>query len=247
MKSMLIYDRVVPLNRHTHRQLRIRHDRRDARFASVLNSVPLATAEFAAAQPEYAIVFARMDDGNYLPAIVVGLQNRQNLYVSGDAQWKRGYVPAFLRQYPFLLAEDRDGGPMTVCVDLAYDGFSEVEGEPLFGDDGQDSPGLSAAMKFLTDYHTELQRTALFTARLKELDLLEPRVIRVARAEGEPQEISGVHVVSEERLQKLEPDVVADLLRSGAIGLIYAHLLSLSNLERLSQLQAEEARAATKN
>ncbi|WP_046656538.1 SapC family protein [Lysobacter capsici] len=240
---MLIYDRVVPLNRHTHRRLRLRTAAHNARFAAQLNSVPLTTVEFPHAASEYTIVFARLENGDFLPAVVVGLRNQHNLYVDENSRWKRGYVPAFLRQYPFMLAEDRDSGTLTVCVDMAYDGLSEEDGDLLFKEDGEDSENLARAMGFLSDFHNEFKRTAAFTARLKELDLLEQRVIRFG-GEGEQRELGGVYVVSEERLLKLGDAVIPDLLRSGALGLIYTHLVSMQNLERLSLLEQEDTAKA---
>lgn len=238
---MLIYDRVVPLNRNTHRQLRLRTATHNARFAAKLNSVPLTTVEFAHAASEYAIVFARLENGDFLPAVMVGLRDQENLYIDANSHWKRGYVPAFLRQYPFMLAEDRDSGTLTVCVDMGYDGLSEQDGDPLFKEDGEDSENLARAMGFLSDFHNEFGRTAAFTARLKELDLLEQRVIRFGGEGEEPRELGGVYVVSEERLLKLGDELIPDLLRTGALGLIYTHLVSMQNLERLSALAQEGA------
>ncbi|MGO1072800.1 SapC family protein [Lysobacter sp. CA199] len=233
---MLIYDKVVPLNRHTHRRLRLRASHHNARFAAELNSVPVTTIEFPHAAGEYAIVFARLENGDFLPAVVVGLRNQQNLYVDENARWKRGYVPAFLRQYPFMLAEDRDSGTVTVCVDIAYDGLSEEEGDALFTESGEDGETLGRAMGFLQELHGEFKRTAAFTAKLKELNLLDQQVIRFG-GEGEPQrELGGVYVVSEERLLQLGDNVVVDLFKSGALGLIYTHLVSMRNLDRLSEL-----------
>ncbi|QQP97044.1 SapC family protein [Lysobacter enzymogenes] len=236
---MLIYDRVVPLNRDTHRRLRIRTSEHNARFAASLNSVPVATVEFPSAANEYAIVFAKLANGDFLPAVLVGLRNQQNLYVDDSARWRRGYVPAFLRQYPFVLAEDRDSGTVTVCVDMAYDGLSEDEGEPLFGDDGADTENLTRAMGFLQDLHNEFKRTAMFAAKLKELDLLEERVIRFGNGEQPQAELNGVYAVSEEKLMKLDDAQLPELFRTGALGLIYTHLLSMRNLERLSELAVQ--------
>ncbi|WP_363797003.1 SapC family protein [Lysobacter firmicutimachus] len=238
---MLIYDRVVPLNRNTHRRLRISAQSHNARFAATLNSVPLAAIEFLPAASEYAIVFARLDNGDYLPAIMVGLKPQQNLYVDAEARWRRGYVPAFLRQYPFVLAEDRETGNLTVCVDMAYDGLSEEEGEALFEDSGEDTPNLTRALGFLTEFHHELKRTAAFTERLKALDLLEQQVVRFGREGEPPHEINGVYVVSEERLHKLDDATLAELVRSGTMRLIHTHLVSMRNLERLSELAQQRA------
>jgi len=242
---MLIYDRVVPLNRDTHRRLRIRTSEHNARFAAGLNSVPIATAEFPNAATEYAIVFAKLANGDFLPAVLVGLRDRQNLYVDDNARWRRGYVPAFLRQYPFVLAEDRDSGTVTVCVDMACKGLSEHEGEPLFGDDGADTENLVLAMDFLQNLHGEFKRTAMFAAQLKELGLLEERVIRFGAGERPQAQLNGVYAVSEEKLMKLDDAQIPELFRTGALGLIYTHLLSMRNLERLSELARQKGEGET--
>lgn len=237
---MLIYDRVVPLNRDTHRRLRIRSSQHNVRFAARLNSVPVTTTEFPSAATEYAIVFAKLANGDFLPAVLVGLRNQQNLYVDESARWRRGYVPAFLRQYPFVLAEDHNTGTVTVCVDMAYNGLSDEEGEPLFGDDGTDTESLGRAMGFLQELHGEFKRTAIFVTRLKELDLLEEKVIRFGTGEQPQAELNGVYAVSEEKLMKLDDAHLPELFRTGALGLIYTHLLSMRNLERLSELARQE-------
>lgn len=244
---MLIYDRVVPLNRETHRRLRIRTAQHNARFAASLNSVPVATIEFPAAANEYAIVFAKLANGDFLPAVLVGLRSQQNLYVDENARWRRGYVPAFLRQYPFVLAEDADTGTVTVCVDLAYDGLSEDEGEPLFGEDGGDTESLTRAVNFLQELHGEFKRTAAFAAKIKELDLLEEKVIRFGNPDQPQAELNGVYAVSEEKLMKLTDAQLPELFRTGVLGLIYTHLLSMRNLERLSELAQQAPATAAAN
>lgn len=240
---MLTHDRVVPLNRYLHRRLRIRATRQNAGFAAGLNSVPIATAEFASAAGEYAIVFAKLANGEFLPAVLVGLGDEQNLYLDENLGWRRGYVPAFLRQYPFVLAEDRDSGTVRVCLDMAYEGWSEHEGEALFGEDGADTERLTRAMGFLRDLHDEFKRTALFAARLKELDLLEEKLVRSGTGEHARTELNGVYAVSEDKLAQLDEKQLPELFRSGALGLIYTHLLSLRNLERLAELARQEQAA----
>ncbi|MGH8083092.1 MAG: SapC family protein, partial [Lysobacter sp.] len=75
--------------------------------------------------------------------------------------------------------------------------------------------------------------------------LLDQQVIRFG-SEGEPQrELGGVYVVSEERLLQLDEKIIPELLKTGALGLIYTHLVSMRNLDRLSELaQKDEASQA---
>lgn len=246
MKQLLIYDRPVPLNRQVHRGLRIQTRPGDKAFAAGINSVPVAAVEFARAASTSPVVFAGSSIDTVVPAALLGLRANENLLVNADGRWdEMAYVPAFLRRYPFVLAE-KDGVPddFTVCLDEAYPGIGNDEGEPLFTDSGEDAPLLTNALEFLGDYQREIARTREFVGRLREHELLEPKVVRVEPANGEPFSLEGFFIVDETRLRALKPRAVQALMRDGDLGLIYAHLLSLSNVERLTHRMDQRRTAA---
>jgi hypothetical protein len=202
-------------------------------FARTVNSVPLVLAEFAQAGLEYPIVFAGQP-GDELPAVLLGLTAGDNLFVEGDGGWAVGsYVPAFIRRYPFVLAEQAGGEDFTVCIDEAFPGLGETDGEPLFNADGSDGPVLRHAIAFLTDFQEGLKATRAFTARVRELGLLEAKTVRIEPAQGEPSVLQGLSVVSEERLRALKGKPLQGLLASGELAAIHAHLQSLNNIGRL--------------
>ena len=90
-------------------------------------------------------------------------------------------------------------------------------------------------MKFLQEYQAHLQRTRAFSAKLGELELLVPRTIQVQPANGKPFALDGFFVVDEKRVQALKGKPLQELLKSGDLGWIYVHLMSLMNVERLSR------------
>lgn len=203
-------------------------------FARAVNSVPLVLAEFAQAGLEYPIVFAG-SPGEEMPAVLLGLTPNDNLFVDDDGCWANGsYVPAFIRRYPFVLAEKAGGEDFTVCVDEAFPGLGEADGEPLFNADGTDGPVLRHAIAFLTDFQDGLKATRAFTTRVRELGLLEPKTIRLEPAQGETSVLQGLSVVSEERVRALKARQLQGLMASGELAAIYAHLQSLNNIRRLS-------------
>ena len=81
-----------------------------------------------------------------------------------------------------------------------------------------------------------MKRTRAFGARLAELNLLVPKTIRVER-DGKADELDGLFVVNEQKLQALTDVQVTSVFRDGMMPWIYAHLLSLRNIERLGLLQ----------
>lgn len=237
MKQLLIYESPVPLNRQTHRHVRVRSTPGDMRFAAHINSAPLAAVEFGRAATSLPVVFAGATAETAVPAVLLGLRQNENLLVDADGRWDAAaYVPAFLRRYPFVLAEKGDGSDdFTVCLDEAFEGLGTDEGEPLFNDDGEDTPLLANAIAFLGDYQREVERTRAFTERLRGLGLLEQKVVRVQPGDAPEFSLQGFYVVDEQRLHALPADALQSLMASGDLGLIYAHLVSLSNVERLTQ------------
>lgn len=246
LKQLLIYDRPVPLNRSHHRNLRILMAGGDMSFAAAINSAPVAAIEFGRAATEYPIVFAGSTANAVVPAVLMGLRDSENLMVGADGQWaEQAYVPAFLRRYPFVLADKPDSDDdFTVCLDEGCPGLGTAAGEPLFTDTGEDGPLLSNALQFLGEYQQQTKRTQEFIARLQALDLLHSKVIRVQPVAAPEFSLQGLFVVDEAKLRALKARAIQKLMQDGDLGLIYAHLLSLSNVVRLTQ-RMDARRAAT--
>jgi len=232
MKTMLLYEKLTPVNRDQHKALRVKPSEKNLSFARDLNSMLLATTELPLAALDFPCVFVQSGDEHTLVSIV-GLRDKENLFLDDAGRWEPGtYVPAFIRRYPFVLAEQNDKTQLTVCLDEAFDGFNQTEGEALFDAEGKDTAYLQQLQKFLLDYHNDMQRTALFAKRLVELDLLVERNIDFTLGE-QRLNMNGFKVVDEEKLRALKPEVVQELFTTGALGWIHAHLLSLNNVNKL--------------
>ncbi len=235
MAEVLFYERPVPLNREGHKDLRIKPVNNVA-FAAKVHSVPMTVAEFGPAARDFPILFGGEEIESAGPLAMLGLKQSENLFVDENGQWEMGaYVPAFVRRYPFVLAEKPEGvegDDFTVFLDEGYPGFSKEDGDRLFNEDGTDTDVLKNAVRFLGEFQEQVKRTQAFTKRLRELDLLEPRTVQIKDGE-ETMVINGLFVVNEEKLRKLDEKTSHELLVDGSLGWIYAHLLSLSNIDRL--------------
>jgi hypothetical protein len=233
MTTLLFYENPIPLNTDLHLNTRIKQIG-DFRFASPTNSIPIAAGEFVDAAREYPIAFTGEQGNALFPIALLGVRKNENLFVTPAAEWDGSYIPAFVRRYPFVLAEKLDADDFNVYIDEAYEGFGKKDGARLFSDDGEPSVLLTQAMDFLSSYQGEIIRTRTFMERLQELDLLVPRVLQVERKDATPIVLEGFSVVDEERLVALEDTQLLDLARSGYLIWIYAHLMSLGNVSRLS-------------
>lgn len=232
-KTLLFYDKPVALNREAHRGLRFKQTPGNFSFARSTNSIPLAGVEFAPAARDYPIVFSGSDASNSLAVALVGLSQDENYFVDSNGQWQGAYVPAFVRRYPFVLAE-QEGGQFAVCLDETCPGFSAADGEPLFDETGVERPFLKNTLEFLTEYQGRMRQTQTFIQHLHEWALLKSQVIQIAPRDRPRFVLQGMQVVDEQKLMALDESRIQTLFQSGELGWIYAHLISLGNLQRLS-------------
>lgn len=227
----------------------------NVKFAMNAHSVPLTGVEFGIAARDLLIVFAGTSVADAGPVALLGLRQNENLYVDANGQWAPDtYVPAFVRRYPFVLAEKpagQEGDDFTVFLDERYEGFNTSEGQRLFKEDGTDSELLANAVGFLGDFQQNVARTKWFMEQLNKYDLLEPRTVQLQKEgkdgqQGKSINLNGMFVVNEAKLRELDEKTAQEFLREGMLGWIYAHLLSLTNIDRLAHRldQREQAEAA---
>jgi len=222
----LFYDNAVPLNPSRHGDWHV-----DARagfaFSRHANSVPLTLVEFEPAAREYPIVFVAGESG-VAPVAVLGLQDRENLYIGEDGGWRAEYIPAYVRRYPFVFSTSDGGKNFTVCIDEAFVGCNqEGKGERLFVDGQARSPFLEGVLAFLKEYERQYRATRAFCRRLEELNLLEPMQAKVELKTGGKRSLSGFSTVSRDRLKGIEPGALHDLLAADELEHVFAHLFSL--------------------
>lgn len=227
----------VALDRDQHRTLRVRQDFADVSHTTGLNSMFLTAVEFSDACKEYPIVFVRAGTDpqtqkpDIAPVAVFGLSPEENLFAEGT-RWGADYVPAVLRAYPFAMAPI---GPdnYAVCVAREWAGFSETEGTPLFDDQGAPTQYLKDMQQFLEKLELEVQRTRLVGQKLVEMELLRDMRFDATLPDGNKLTVDGFLAIDEAKFTALPDDKVLELYRSGLLGLIHAHQVSLGNMTRL--------------
>ncbi|MFN0317828.1 MAG: SapC family protein [Burkholderiales bacterium] len=226
--QLLIYETAVPVSSVRHAKACVETGS-DYGFSKKINSVPLMAVEFPFAAAEYAIVFAGTKE-TLMPAVILGVRDKENLYLDAGGCWQAKYVPAFVRRYPFVFSSSNEGKTFTLCIDEAFAGFNgEGRGQPLFNDEGKPSEFTDNVLKFVQEYQRQFQRTRAFCEKSKELDLLEPMQAQVSLSMGEKTSLSGFMAVDRKRLRALEADKLADMARTDELELLYLHLFSMRN------------------
>jgi hypothetical protein len=246
-----LYREPVLLDRTLHRGKRLKPSA-DLAFAAPMNSVFVAAGEFPEACKEFVIGFVNIGEAQdasgrpeVSPIALLGLRDNENLFVEANGSWSGRYVPAFIRRYPLGYANTGDN-QTSVMIDAAFEGFNDTEGELLVQEDGQATPFLQEMITFLDSFELEVQRTRQLCQRIVELDLLKPVTIDITQPDGSKFSAGGVQMIDETKLKALPEAAVVELTRNGALGLLHAHLISTTNVQRLTErLGARIAPAAT--
>ena len=250
--NVLFYGKPEPLSLEAHGTLGVEGVDQPYAFVAQTNIVPLTVTEFAPAALTYPVIFVGEAKQ---PVAVMGLRQGENLFVSEAGVFKpEAYIPAYVRRYPFVFANDDVQKRLILCVDRGAPFIKEGGATPLFVD-GQPSPYVQQAMEFCNNFEQERLRTEAFVKLLTELDLLETReaVFTPRNPDGTaaaPQKIAEYFAVSEEKLKVLPAEKLAELRDNGALGQIYAHLVSLLGWDRLIAMafqKAAEAQTAAGN
>lgn len=229
---MRIHQNSVPLSKDRHARFTLKRPLGYG-FARHLNSAPLVAAEFDKAAHDHPIVFGPATGDAVAPVVILGLRNDENLCVDGNGQWTGGYIPGFLRQYPFVLARPAEDQQFVVCIDeTAFD-----EGGPgprIFDDEGHESEPLRQALAFLKEYHRQSLQTLELGRALKSSGLLQRMVVRYGE-DHKDQTLGGFEVVDRARLAQLPAAEVERFHRAGWLELIHLHLHSLEKIAGLTR------------
>ncbi len=234
MANPLFYNQVVALNSEAHRELRLAAVDKPLAFATEANLIPALIEEFGAAAPFMPIAFL---PGAERPAavFVAGLKPGQNLFIGADGKWASGYLPAYLRRYPFIMG-DVPGGDPVLCIDESFAGFGMKEGERLFSPAGETLPIVGNALALAENYRLSALRTDAFVGALQTLRLFRSVTLDAKSPGGESTVVHGLMVIDETAFDALSEDDVLELHRQKFLKPIIAHLMSLSAVSRLGEM-----------
>jgi len=211
-------------------------------FTATEGTVPLGWNELAQAQHGIPIVFLAVEEG-YMPFGLLGLHPGKNLFVANTGEWVASYMPIAYRNYPFVLANSRDGKPV-LCVDEESSLISELGGEPFFKSDGTPSDALAEVIKQLSEAYGAREQTRSICAVLTKHQLIQPFALKVQGDTG-VQDVAGLFRIDEAVLNSLPTEAFMELREKGALLMAYCQLLSLQHLQTtLPQLAAIHQKAS---
>lgn len=202
----------------------------DYAFAKDTNAVALNAVEFIEAAKHYPIVFT----GEKLPTptAVLGIGNK-NVFVE-DSIWEKGrYIPAYVRRYPFTLA-DVNNENLLLCVDEKASNYAANEAEyPFYDDKGEHTSLIKNAVEFCKSFQGHFLATQEFSKKLKELNLLVQNRADFKKGGKNVQTLGGFYVIDREKFAKLSDEQTLELNKQGYLPLIFFCLQSQTNWKNL--------------
>lgn len=231
-----MFEKIVPINRERHAGKKVRASD-NFRFASKFHLAYVTVHEFARAAAIYPLVFLEdKDNDQFRPVALMGLDAGENLFVDSEGQWAGSYIPAIIRRYPFALTKAAEADRFIVCVDEASDLLSDTEGVPLFDEQGNATQVIENVKRYLSELQQMDTMTHEFSRFLVQNNLLTPLNMRV-NADNQVRNITGCYVINEDRLNTFNDTKFNEIRQKGYLAAIYAHLISLSQIERLAGLK----------
>jgi hypothetical protein len=223
MATLHFYQEPVALDRKVHQSLRMGKPL-NLDFAKDLNSVPVAGIEFFEASRELPVLFTKNSEGEFIPMVLLSLQPKGHNI--GD-NWSGIYMPAFIRQYPFALAQGK------VIFDKQAPQLQEKEGEALFNENGENTDFLNKLIEFLGNTEGHFKITRDYCQACASNDFFTPFKAQVKVGEARPMRLGNLFMIDQSKLNSLPDEQIKDWFRKGWLAWSYAHLHSLGAIPRL--------------
>ncbi len=199
-----------------------------------LTTSMITMSEYYQSCKNYPIVFSKNEEEGWFSVALLGLE-KENKFLNEDNTWKEDcYIPAYVRRYPFIYIKNEDDLLLGFDADHKIE-KKEADARYFFDDEGEKTEFVDKVLNFMNQVQNSSKETKEFIETLDELDLLEASNITGKNADGEDISITGFWILKEEKLNELTQKNKTMLCKKNYMQPITAHLISLSNIQRLSK------------
>jgi hypothetical protein len=236
---------LAPLSSDKHAKLKVTESGDYSRYRDQ-NLIPIVTKDFFNLAAEFPLVFVTRDrPDEFVPVAIMGLRKGQNLYCQTE-QWPAQVIPVSFGNAPFAIARaDTDSDQYVVLVDEDSPLLSESEGNAIFNEHGNKTVYAEKRVEALIDTTQQALNTHNICKQLQDMNLLITHKIQLQhRPDATRYNIEGIYIIHEKALNELPDEDFLTLRKQGLLPLIYAHLSSLQQLRRISQMQYEADQAS---
>lgn len=241
----------VLLNNIQHHDLRL-ITRHGASLGDSVNQVLIFPTEYSEIQRHYPIFFRQTEGGGFKSVALLGFDKDENLFLDGD-RWDAVYVPAMQHVGPFLIGQPKPGpgeelpadAQTMILIDPEHPRISTTDGEPMFLNQGGQSPALIQVMQVLQRVQSGSSVSAPMFAAFYEAGLLAPVEIEIKLDDRTSYILKDMFSISREALQRLDGGQLKALNDAGFLALAFWVVSSMSNLGHMIALKNKKSSAAS--
>jgi hypothetical protein len=231
-----MYKDIVVINKIEHKNKNVKRVTNFS-FSKEMTSIPITITEFYEACKNYPIFFAKDTNDKWFATVMLGYKENKNIFVNEKGVWeKMHYIPANIRRYPYIFVTNDNNAELTLAIEKEYLSDDKKDLERKLFKDGENSEILNQVMSFLNQFYIDSLASEEFIKQLDEWELLEEKVATIKDKENKIFNINGFYVVNEEKLKHLSKKKKEEIYNKNAIPLITAHLISLSNIQKLGTI-----------
>jgi SapC len=194
------------------------------------HALPVCAGEALEAARSFPLVFGAGD----MMVAVLGLEKDENLFMHEGAWEASAYMPAAMRRYPFCTSNVRVDGVLQdqalVCVESS---FIADDGASITDANGQATPDFAERNQFVQRFDADLRNTMRLINYLGKLGLLKEFNVTAKLPDGTDFQVGGMLRVDPDVLRVQPAKDLRALIENGGMALIYTHLNSLPNFDRL--------------
>lgn len=228
----------VPLQNDKHANLKVIESGDYTRHKEQ-HLVPIISQDFFVLAAEFPLVFvkdSRVD--KFVPVAIMGLREGENLYCQTE-EYKAQVVPLRFHNPPFQMTKvDEQGDQLALLVEEDSPLVSETEGTPLFNENGERSEYLEKRIESLLQAAQQAVQTENICKLFADKELFSTQQLQLQFQPDSPRyNIDGIYTIDEQKLNGLSDEDFLEFRKLGLIPLIYAHLSSLQQLRRISEMQ----------
>jgi len=226
--SKFLFNDPVPLSVELHGDIGVTPTDAPYTFAATAHISPISESEIGHVCADYPIIFMGEEK---TPVAVLGAKPNVNQFVDERGQWRDGcHVPAYLRQYPFVLAKEQKGDGKILCIDREATLIDVENPKYRFFEDAKPSAFLNNAIDFCTSLDLDLERIQMKSKKLDELGLLETMSLTQGDAASKEAAPAMQFVgINEAKIAKLTSAQKLSLVDDQLFALIYGQLFSQKN------------------
>jgi hypothetical protein len=228
-----MYNQITLINTLEHKNSAVK--RSDSLFyAKELISAPITASEFYECCKDYPIVFVKDQNDQWSASAMLGYKEKENLFVDENGNWEKGrYLPASIRRYPFIFVA-QENNQLSLGIDTNALSESDEDTErKLFDPEGTPTQFTNSVLEFMNRFQGDAAATANFISQLDKWELLEEKTVQIITPDQKNYQLNGFYIINEEKLQHLSKKKKQEICDHNAYPLITAHLISLSNVQRI--------------